>query len=123
MARTLEGNQRLIETLRLPIGLLLPPVARMTSQTIDQFVMAPVLRGLIGVRSSVAFTDAGRADESEVDGFVVRFIRTVLAIRQNRGAIGSALIGEINPLVGRNFKPPVKCCRPLNGADVPIVGR
>src|SRR5436853_2754139 len=101
MARTLEGDQRLIKALRLPIGLLLTPVARVTSQTIHQFVMTPVLRGLVGVAPSIAFTDARCADESQVDGFVVRFIRTVLAIGEDRSAVCSALIGEINPLVGR----------------------
>src|SRR6185436_11799047 len=54
MLRRLKGDERLIEAQRLPAALLLPPIARVAGQTIDEAVVSPILRGLVAVRAAVA---------------------------------------------------------------------
>src|SRR5690349_11066269 len=115
----LEGNQRIIQTLRLPIGLTGAPVAIVTSQSEDDIVMAEVLRALIVISPA----RAGSANEGEADGVVVRFIGCVLAIGENRRAIAATLIREIDPLVRSNFKLARLFVWTLNRTHVPVVSR
>ncbi len=44
-----EGDEGLIEANSLPVGVLLTPVAGVTSDAVVELVMTPVLRGLIAV--------------------------------------------------------------------------
>src|SRR5216684_8515664 len=44
-----EGDQRIIQALRLPVGLALPPAGGVPSDSIDEFVMSDILRSLISV--------------------------------------------------------------------------
>jgi len=44
-----EGNQRIVQTLRLPVGLALTPAARVPGNAINKFVMSNILRTLVRV--------------------------------------------------------------------------
>ena len=52
---------------------------------------------------------------------VVRFVRTVLEFGQDRRAEATALVGQIDPAMGRDLELALLRVRPLNGAHVPVV--
>src|SRR2546426_133754 len=78
--RRLKGDERLIEAQRLPVALLLPPIAGVAGQTIDEAVMSPILRSLVAVRAAVALAQARRVDERQAQRVVVGLVRSVLAV-------------------------------------------
>jgi hypothetical protein len=78
---------------------------------------ADVLRALIGITTA----GAGRANECQTDRSIVRLVRTVLAVCENRCAERAALIRKIDPLMRANFKLTFSCVRSLNRTDVPVV--
>src|SRR6185312_13998295 len=119
MLRSLEGNQRIVQALRLPIGLPGAPVAIVSRDSEEDVVMADVLRPLI-VRAAAR---ARSANEREADGVVVRLVGRVLAIGEDRCAVAAALVSEIDPLMRRDFKLARLLVRTLNRAHVPVVGR
>ena len=55
----LKSNQGSVQALRLPIGFALLPVAGVRGETVGEFMVAPVLRRLIGVITAVAASEAG----------------------------------------------------------------
>src|ERR1039458_3076977 len=80
----LEGNERLVKAVGLPIGFAVVPRAGMAGDAESEFVVAPVLVGLIGVTG----VDARRAHQRKADGVVIGFIRGVLTIGKDGGAEG-----------------------------------
>src|SRR3954454_9915084 len=103
----------------LPIGLRIPPSGGMAGNAIGEFVMAEILRPLVGISAA----NAGGANQSQADGVIVRLVRSVLAVGQDGGPELSAHISEIDPLVRGNFELLRFRRGALDGADVPIVGR
>src|SRR5437899_3636551 len=95
----------------------------MAGQAVHEFMVAPILRGLVAVLLSVTFTEAGSVEKGQAQGAVVRLIRAVLAVRKHSHAVSPTSVGEIEPLVRRNFVLLGVVVAPLNGADIPIVGR
>src|ERR1019366_9916242 len=77
-----------------------------------------ILRSLIRIASGRAWG----ADECEAQRVVVWFIRSVLTVGQNRRAILTAHIREIDPLMGRHFKLLRLRRWPLDSAGVPVIG-
>src|ERR1700683_2421416 len=53
---------------------------------------------------------------------VVWFIRSILAVGQNGGAKSAARISQVNPLVRWHFELLGLSSRPLDRANVPVVG-
>src|SRR5437588_4166854 len=123
MCGGLKGNDRLIQTLPLPVCLFLAPVARVAGKTIDELMVSPVLGGLVAVKPSVAIPQAGRVDQSQAQRIVVRLVRTIFAIGKNGDAEIPALIGEVKPLMRRNFEFLRIVIAALDGPYVPVIGR
>src|SRR5260370_30918920 len=96
MPIALKSDERLIQALRLPISLLFAPVAPMRGEAIHEFMMTQVLRRLIAV--TCTWTEARRAHQRQANRSVVRFVGSVLAIRQHGHAESAALIRQIDPL-------------------------
>src|ERR1700733_8881567 len=118
MLGALESDERLIEAIGLPIGFAFAPVAIVPGNAENKFVMAEILTALIGISAFYA----GSADESETQSIVRGFVRGILVIRENCCAESAAGVGEIDPLMGGNFKLALFFIGALDGADVPIVG-
>ena len=76
MARGLEGDERVIQALPLPVGLGLPPAGGVTSDSVNELVMPDVLRGLVGITAPRSWC----ADERQANGVVVRLVRSVLDV-------------------------------------------
>ena len=91
----------------------------MTSQPKKNFVTANVLRSLIRITAA----RSGRANQSQSQRLVVRFVRGVLAIGQNRRTVSAGFVRQVDPLMRRNFELALFFVRPLNRADVSIVSR
>src|SRR5437016_14118625 len=108
MGRTLKSEQRLIESISLPVSLRLPPITGVTSEAKKNFVPADVLRSLIGVPA----TCAGRANQSQSQCVFVGFVGGVLAIGQNRRAVSSVFVRQIDPLMRSHFNLALLCVRP-----------
>src|ERR1043165_8452941 len=121
MLRTFKRDQRLIQALRLPIGSLATPVARVRRKSINELMSSPILRRLIAITS--AWTNPGRTQQRKPQRLVIRFVRAVLTIRQNRHAESSAAIRQVEPLVRRHLKLPLIIVAALDRADVPVVSR
>src|SRR5690349_12404454 len=121
MLRAFKRDQRLIQTLRLPVSPLATPITFMRGQSIIKSMPAPILRRLICVTS--AWADAGRAQQRQAQRLVVRLIRAVLAIGQNRYAKRAAAIREIEPLMRRHLKLSLVVIAAFDRADVPVVRR
>ena len=49
MLRALKREQRLIQTLRLPVSLFATPITGMCSETVDKLMAAPILSCLVGI--------------------------------------------------------------------------
>ena len=73
-----KRDQRCAQTIALPIGFRLPPVARVAGEAEQNFVMAPVLVGLVGVAARHLRGRAGRAQKRQPDGMVIALVRAVL---------------------------------------------
>src|SRR5207248_5454946 len=78
-----------------------------------------VLRSLIRITAA----RSGRANQSQSQRLVVRFVRGVLAIGQNRRTVSTAFVCQIDPLMRRDFELTLFLVRPLDRANVPIVSR
>src|SRR5438132_9506983 len=118
MRRTLKSNQRLIEPVGLPIGLGLTPIAGVTCESKKYFMAPNILRALIRITT----TRSGCANKRQSKRLVIRFVRSILTVSQHCDAISTHLVGEIDPLVRSNLELTLFCIRPLNRADVPVVG-
>src|SRR6266567_1728578 len=112
-----KGDKRLVEAIRLPVGLAPPPVARMPSEAEHDFMTTQILRPLI----CIAPARSRRAHQRQTYGLVVRFIRGVLAIGEHSHAVRSILVGEVDPLVRGNFELPLFFIWSLDRAYVPVV--
>src|SRR5215469_11634164 len=119
MTRGLERNQRLIQSLALPVGLFVSPTARMSGDAIHEFVMADVLSCLIGISAR----NAGGTDQGKADGIVIRLVGAILAISKDGRPELVAHVSEIDPLVGSDFELLGLCRGSLNSSDVPVVSR
>src|SRR5258708_26266112 len=93
-----ECDQGLVQPQRLPICLLFTPVARVTGQAISEFMVAPVLRGLVAIGPAVAFTQARRVNESEPQSIVIKLVGSLLAIRKNGHPVNPALFRSGPPI-------------------------
>ncbi len=91
----LEGDQRSVESLRLPIGLAITPIVGVTGKAVGELVVADVLRGFIGVASG----DAGRAQKGEAQGVIVGLIGAVFGIGEYGRTELAAHVGEVDPLM------------------------
>src|SRR5207302_10107530 len=123
MCGGLKGDERLIQTVPLPVCLFFTPVARVAGKTIDEFMVSPVLGGLVTVEPSVAVSKAGRVDQSQAQRIVVRLVGAIFAIGKNGDAEISALIGKVKPLMRRNFEFLRIVIAALDGPYVPVIGR
>src|SRR6266496_2959065 len=112
-----ESNKRLVEPIRLPVGLTLPPVAHMPSEAEHDFMTTQVLRALICITPA----RSRRAHQCQTYGLVVRFIRGVLAIREHSHAVRFIFVGEVDPLVRGYFELPFFFIWSLDRAYVPVV--
>src|SRR5437667_156498 len=121
MLGALKGNQGLVEAISLPVCLTLSPIASMTRKSKDEFMVAQVLRELIAIGTAVSFAHSGRIDKGETQSVVVGLVGGVLAIGEHGHAVCSAFVGEIEPLVRRDFKFFLVVVATLNCADVPVV--
>src|SRR6267378_2406204 len=117
MFRAFESDQRLIQTVSLPVGPRFAPIVAVSSQTEQDFVSAQVLSSLIGIGA----TSSRRAQQRQPQSFVVRFIRGVLTVCEYGYAVGSILIRQIDPLMRGDFELTFFGIRSLNRADVPVV--
>lgn len=89
-----ESHKWGAQAICLPIGLALTPVARMSGDTKENFVVSPILVQLIGIIAAGAGQRSSwRAKQREPEGMVVALVRAVLDVGKNRGAIGTTLIG------------------------------
>src|SRR6267154_1127025 len=92
-----ECNQRRIQPICLPVGLSLTPVASVTGDTKYEFVMTPILIELIAVPATIPGAVIGnirirnvksrRPNQRQSDCVVIKLVRSVLIICQNRGAV------------------------------------
>ena len=125
MFRGFEGDERVAETVGLPVGLRLTPSIRMPGQAKDKFVMSPVLVGLVAIplRPPIFWRrHARRAEKRQPDRMVVRFVRAILAVGEEGGPKATALVSQIDPPMGRDFKLSLLRIGPLNSAEIPVVG-
>src|ERR1700728_741535 len=106
MFRGRECDQGIIEAIGLPGGTRFTPVATMARQAHDEFVMSPVLIGLIGVSGTTVLArhNPGRAQERYTKSVVVGLIRAVLAVGEDGRAEAATFVGEIDPTVRGDFK-------------------
>src|SRR5713226_6143803 len=117
MFRAFERDQRLIQTIRLPVSPAFAPVVRVAGEPKQNFMMAQILSSLVGI----ATASSRRADQSQPQSFVVRFIGCVLTVSEHGYAIGAVLIRQIDPLMGSDFELTLFSIPPLHRTDVPIV--
>ena len=117
MSGGLESDERIVQALRLPVRLTLPPACSVPSDTVDELVMSDILRALIWITAA----RSGSADQREPDGVVVRLIRSVFAIGQDCSAKLAAHVGQVNPLVRRHFELLGLCRGPFDRANVPVI--
>src|ERR1700722_17705371 len=100
-----KSCQRSAEAIRLPIGLALAPVAHVPREPVENFVMSPILIELIGeIPSGTGHRSSWRTKQREPNGIVCAFVGAVLWAGENRCAIGSALVRQINPVMRGNLK-------------------
>ena len=69
MRRALKSNQRLIESVRLPVGLRITPITRVARQSEQNFMTANVLSALICIT-------AARSRRAGVRNGTGRFLRS-----------------------------------------------
>ncbi len=125
MFRGFEGNERIAETIGLPVRLRLTPSIRVPGQAEDEFMMTPVLVGLIAVplRTSIRLGARMPGERRRVSRIVLSlglsepFLQSV----KEGGPKAAALVGEIDPAMRRDFELPLLRIRPLDGAEVPVV--
>src|ERR1700722_5546016 len=118
MWRCLEGDQWIVQSMSLPIAPL-TPVAAMASNAVDEFVVSEILRALVGITAA----SAGRPNQSQPDGVVIRLVRSILVVGQNRRAKRATHVGQIDPLVRRNFKFFWLGTRTIDRPDIPVISR
>ena len=93
MFRGFKGDRRLVQAPCLPVGPGVNAVAGVSGNSVDEFVMAEILGGLVGI----AAANARGTQQGQANHVVARFVGAVLAIGQDGGAEGSA--------VGRSMVP------------------
>src|ERR1700677_4465777 len=121
----LEGDQRIAETIGLPIRLCLLPTSSVSRQTEYEFVMAPVLVCLVAIRRRTSIRGrlhSGRAQKRQPDGMVIWLVRAVLVFGEDGRTEVAALVSEIDKAMGGNFELALLRVGPLDGANVPVVG-
>src|SRR5438270_3530197 len=119
MRRTLKSNQRLIESIRLPVGLRLTPITGVAREPEQNFMTTNVLSALVCITAARSWG----ADERQSDRLIIRFVRSIFAISQNRHAIRAALVGEIDPLMRGDLELSLLFIWTLDGPNVPVVSR
>src|SRR5438128_8066252 len=95
MFRAFESDQRLIQTIGLPVSPRFAPIVAVSGQTEQDFVSAQILRSLIGIGAA----SSRRAQQSQTQSFVIWFIRSILTVSEYGYAVGSILIRQIDPLM------------------------
>ncbi len=85
--------------------------------------MAPILRCLVGIIVAVAGADSRRVEQRQTQRVVIGFVRAGLGIGENSYSKCSALIGQIEPLVRRDFKFQRVVVTALDRSQSPIVRR
>src|SRR5215471_21590788 len=95
----------------------------MARQSIDEFVVAPILRELVAIGATITATQAGSVDQCEAQRIVVRFVRSVFAIGEHSHAVGAACIGQIEPLMRSDFELLFIVVTALDCAYIPVVSR
>ena len=78
-----------IQTLGLPVVLLVSPIAGMTSDAVAKLVVPKILCTLVGIPTSRSRS----SNESQADGVVIRFVRSILAVCENGRTKLAAQIG------------------------------
>src|ERR1039458_6095476 len=114
-----ERDQRIVQALRLPVCLTLPPVFEMSGDAIDEFMMTKILSALVRITSACP----GRSNQRQSNRMIVRLIRSVLAVSQNCCPERATRIGQIDPLVCRHFELLWLRTGPLDRANIPVIGR
>src|SRR5271163_4814817 len=117
MTGSFKGDQRIIQALRLPVSLALPPITVVANNPINKFVMSDVLRALVGIPAA----RARRADQRKANRMIVWFVRPILAVSQNCCAKLSGRVRQVDPLVRGNFKLLRLSGGPLDGANIPVI--
>src|ERR1700733_11470799 len=120
----LIGDERIAETIGLPIRLRLLPSPGVSRQAEYEFVMAPVLVCLVAVPLRTAIggrLHSGRAEQRQPDRMIVRLVRAVFVFSQDGRAEAAAFVRKIDPAVGGDFKLALLRVGPLNRAHIPVV--
>src|SRR5271166_1005140 len=113
MLRSLECDQRIVQPLRLPVGLRFAPTSRVSGNSVKELVMSNILRPLVRVTAA----RSRRADQRQANRMVVRLIRSILAIGQDGRAELAPRVGQIDPLMGWHFEFFRLRSRPFNCPD------
>src|SRR5882724_3684180 len=117
MFRTFKSDQRLIQTIGLPISLFNAPII-VTGNPEQDLMPADVLRSLVYITAP----SSRSANQSQSQCLIIRLIRSILTVSQNRRAERAGLIGQVDPLVRSDFELTLFGSRSLHRADVPVVG-
>src|SRR5579884_1857608 len=112
-----EGKQRRIQPVSLPIGVALAPIAFVRGQPKNDFMVADVLRALVLVSAA----SSRRANQSEANSVIAWLIGAVFLIGQDGFAERAALVGEVDPLVGCHLELAIVFIGALDGPDVPVI--
>ena len=117
---TLEGDERLVESPRLPIGLVATEIASVSDEAIADVVMPPVLPALHGV-AATTLGDARAVHQCQTQRAGVRLVRAVLGVGEQGHAVCAAAVGEVDELMRRHLELPIVHVAALDRADVPVV--
>src|SRR5208282_6637736 len=79
MFRSLKCGQRVVQALRLPVGLRFAPARRVSCDPVDELVMTKILRPLVCISAA----SSGSSDQRQSNRIVIRLVRSVLAIGQD----------------------------------------
>ena len=91
----------------------------MTGETEHDFVATNVLGGLVCIGAACSRSTQQRQPYC----LIVRFVRSILTIGQQRNSIRATLVREIDPLMRGDLELSLFFVRPLDGSDVPVVSR
>src|ERR1035441_7665728 len=117
MLRCFEGDERIVQALRLPVGPGVAPAGGVPRDAVDELMVSEVLGALV----RIAAPRAGSPNQRQPDGMIVRLVRSILAICQDGGAELAAHVRQVDPLVRRHFELLGLRAGPLDRADVPVV--
>src|ERR1700691_728600 len=88
----LKRDQRIVQPLRLPVGLALAPADSVPGDSVNEFVVPDILRALVGITAARARS----SNQREPDSIVTRLVRSILAIGQDGGAELAFHISQVN---------------------------